>query len=543
MGENWWRNAVIYQIYPRSFADSDGDGVGDLGGVVSGMDHLAGLGVDAVWLTPFYPSPWVDGGYDVCDHRAVDPELGTLADFDRLVTAAHDRGIRVLVDIVPNHTSDRHPWFQRALAAPPGSPERDRYLFRYGRGDRPPSNWESRFGGRAWTRLPDGQWYLHLFSPEQPDLNWDNPEVRAEFADILRFWARRGVDGFRVDVAAALVKDMTEPLRDVVGGEGASGLDDLAANPDHPFLDRPEVHDIYREWNRIFHEFDPPRIGVAEAWVHNDRRVRYTRGDELQQAFNFEFLRVRWNAAEYRRIIQESVAGARSVGATATWVLSNHDVVRPVTTLGLPADIDPKVWLASHGENPPADLELGTRRARAAALLSLGLPGSAYVYQGEELGLPEVPDLPVEVLSDPKWEHTSHKEKGRDGCRVPMPWTRDGVSAGFSTAPGWLPQPCGWGARSVQAQDGDPGSMLELYRSALRARREFAEDESFAWDDRHNIGDVLAFWRGDVLVLVNTGGSAVPLPAGEVLLSSIGLGDVLPGDAAVWLRVGTSAGR
>ena len=537
MSENWWRNAVIYQIYPRSFADSDGDGVGDLAGIASKVDYLAELGVDAVWLSPFYPSPWADGGYDVRDYRGVDPSLGTLADFDRLVSAAHDRGIKVLIDIVPNHTSDQHPWFQQALAAAPGSPERDRYVFRDGQGDRPPSNWESRFGGRAWTRLPDGQWYMHLFAREQPDLNWDNPEVRAEFEDLLRFWARRGVDGFRIDVAAALVKDMSEPLRGVVGGEGTTGLDDLAANPDHPFLDRPEVHDIYRAWNKVFHEFDPPRVGVAEAWVHNASRIRYTRSDELQQAFNFEFLRVRWNAAEYRRIVEESISGARSVGTVATWVLSNHDVVRQVSALGLPADVDPKVWVTSNGTEPPADLDLGTRRARAAILLSLGLPGSAYLYQGEELGLPEVADLPAEVLEDPKWERTKHKEKGRDGCRVPLPWTVGGASAGFSTAPAWLPQPPGWGARSVEAQEGDPASMLELYRSALRARRKFAEDESFAWDAEHNTGDVLAFRRAeDVLVLVNTGSSAVPLPPGEVVLSSVELdGEVLPGDAAVWL--------
>ncbi|CAM05432.1 alpha-glucosidase [Saccharopolyspora erythraea NRRL 2338] len=543
MSRNWWRNAVIYQIYPRSFVDSDGNGIGDLAGITSRMDYLAGLGVDAVWLSPFYPSPWADGGYDVADYRDVDPSLGTLEDFDRLVAAAHERDIRVLIDIVPNHTSDQHEWFRQALASPAGSPERDRYVFRDGKGhagEHPPSNWESRFGGPAWTRLPDGQWYMHLFAKEQPDLNWDNPDVRAEFLDILRFWSRRGVDGFRIDVAAALVKDMSEPLRDVVGGEGTTGLDDLAANPDHPFLDRPEVHDVYREWNKVFHEFDPPRIGVAEAWVQNERRVRYTRTDELQQAFNFEFLRVRWDAPEYRRVVQESISGAKSVGTVATWVMSNHDVVRHVSALGLPAETDLRVWLSTHGTHPAPDLELGTRRARAAVLFTLGLPGSAYVYQGEELGLPEVADLPVEVLEDPKYERTNHKEKGRDGCRVPLPWTRDGVSAGFSTEPGWLPQPEGWGERSVEAQEGDEESMLELYRTALRLRREFAADESFEWEPTHNTGDVLAFRRADnILVLVNTGSEAVPLPVGEVVLSSIKLdGDTLPGNSAVWLRVG-----
>ncbi|MGP4020542.1 glycoside hydrolase family 13 protein [Saccharopolyspora sp. 5N708] len=542
MPETWWRNAVTYQIYPRSFADTNADGIGDLPGTTSKMDYLAWLGVDAIWLTPCYRSCWLDGGYDVTDHRDIDPTLGTLRDFDRMVAAAHEHGIRVLIDIVPNHTSDRHEWFQRALAAEPGSPARDRYIFRDGKGptgEQPPSNWESRFGGRAWSAVADGQWYLHLFTPQQPDLNWANPEVRAEFLDILRFWGRRGVDGFRIDVAAALIKDLREPLRDVVGGEGSSGLDDFAANPDHPFLDRPEVHDVYREWNRVFREFDPPLIGVAEAWVRGQRRVRYLRPGELQQAFNFEFLRVRWNAAEYRRIVTESINGARSVGTAATWVLANHDVVRQVSALGLPDDVDLQVWLASNGTEPPTDLELGTRRARAAILFALALPGSAYLYQGEELGLPEVADLPAAVLQDPKWVRSQHKEKGRDGCRVPLPWTRTGVSFGFSSAPPWLPQPADWGRYAVQAQRGDPGSMLRLYRTALRLRREFGGDETFRWDDDYDVGDVLAFRRAeDVLVVVNTGATTKPLPRGEVLLSSAPLGTgTLPADTTAWLRL------
>ncbi|MER5393680.1 glycoside hydrolase family 13 protein [Saccharopolyspora sp. NPDC002686] len=529
----WWRNAVVYQVLPRSFADASGDGIGDLPGLTSKLDHLTDLGVDALWLTPCYRSPWTDAGYDITDHRQVDPALGTLADFDRMLAEAHARGLRVLLDVVPNHTSDQHEWFRRALAATPGSPERDRYVFKDGRAPgRPPSNWESRFGGSAWTRTSDGQWYLHLFAPEQPDLNWRDPRVREEFAGILRFWGDRGVDGFRVDVAAALVKDLREPLRDVVGGEGCEGLDDFAANPDHPFLDRPEVHEIYREWNRIFHEFDPPLIGVAEAWVRGDRRVRYIRPGELQQAFNFEFLRVRWRAADYRRVVAESIAAARSVGRTATWALNNHDVVRQVSVLGLPRDVDPRVWLTTNGTDPPADLELGTRRARAAIMLVLALPGSAYLYQGEELGLPEVADLPAQALGDPK---RSGKDKGRDGCRVPLPWTRGGPSFGFGGARPWLPQPRDWGDYSVEAQRGDPDSMLELYRSALRLRREFSGHESFSWDDR-NIGDVLAFRRGDVLVLVNTGSTTAQLPAGSVLLASSPLEDGLPADTAVWLR-------
>ncbi|GAB3213454.1 glycoside hydrolase family 13 protein [Marinactinospora thermotolerans] len=541
MSDTWWRNAVIYQIYPRSFADTNGDGVGDIAGITRRIGHLASLGVDAVWLSPFYPSPWADGGYDVADFRDVDPLLGTLADFDELVAAAHGHGIKVIVDIVPNHTSEQHPWFREALAAPPGSPARERYIFRDGRGpdgSLPPSNWESRFGGPAWTRLPDGQWYLHLFAREQPDLNWTNPEVRAEFVDILRFWSRRGVDGFRIDVANSLFKDLNEPLRDVVVIPKGSGLEDIAANPDHPHWDRPEVHEVYREWRQVFEEFDPPRVAVAEAWLPNDRLVRYLRPDELHQAFNFEFLRCPWDATAYRRVIDASIAFTASVGTVATWVLSNHDVVRPVSVLGLPTGTDLNAWLLSDGAEPPADVELGRRRARAAALLELALPGSTYVYQGEELGLPEVADLPAEVLQDPQWERTGHTAKGRDGCRVPIPWERSGPSLGFGQAPGWLPQPPGWAELSVEAQTGDPGSTLELYRTALRVRREFRADESFAWDEKYDEGDVLAFTRGEhVLVLVNTGSDPVTLPDAEVLVSSAPLSDgTLPADTAVWLR-------
>lgn len=542
MSESWWRSAVIYQIYPRSFADSNEDGIGDLAGITSKMDYIAALGVDAIWISPFYPSPWDDGGYDVSDYRDVDTALGTLDDFDAMVDAAHSRELRVLIDIVPNHTSAEHPWFRSALSAEPGSSQRNRYIFREGRGNSgelPPTNWRSRFGGPAWTRLPDGQWYLHLFAPSQPDLNWNNRDIHEEFDDILRFWSRRGVDGFRIDVAAALVKDLTEPLRDVVHADGNTGLDDLAANPDHPFLDRPEVHEIYQQWNRVFHEFDPPPIGVAEAWVPSESRARYTRPDELHQAFNFEFLRIGWDADEYREVLRDSIASASTVGRVATWVLSNHDVVRHPSRFGLPSDTDLPAWLMSGGTQPTAELDLGTRRARAAILFVLGLPGSTYLYQGEELGLPEVPDLPFEAIEDPKWQRSRHREKGRDGCRVPLPWTSDGVSSGFSTVRGWLPQPQGWGEYSVQAQWGDRTSMLELYRSALRVRREFASDETFAWDTAHDAGEVLAYHRaGDILVMVNTGPIEVPLPPGKVLLSSVTLDSAsLPGDAAVWLRV------
>ncbi|WP_306370593.1 alpha-amylase family glycosyl hydrolase [Nocardiopsis sp. CC223A] len=537
MERQWWRDAVLYQVYPRSFADADGDGVGDLAGLTARLGHIAGLGADGIWLSPFYTSPWADGGYDVADFRNVDPRLGDLAGFDAMTGEAHRLGLKVMVDIVPNHTSEEHPWFRAALASP-DAPERDLYVFRPGRGpggDLPPTNWRSTFGGSAWTRAADGQWYLHLFAPEQPDLNWDHPRVREEFRDVLRFWGRRGVDGFRIDVAYALVKDL-DPLRDLVLVEGGR-FEDIAANPDHPFLDRPEVHDVYRDWHRVLAEFDPPRATVGEVWLPGDRRVLYTRPDELDQAFNFDFLRTPWEADAYREVIDSSLADARAVGTVPTWVVGNHDVVRPVSALGLPPGTDHRLWLLGDGLDPAPDLALGTRRARALALLELALPGSAYIYQGEELGLPEVADLPAEALEDPRWVRSGRADKGRDGCRVPLPWTEEGPSFGFGSGGAWLPQPADWGRRSAAAQERDPDSMLRLYRRALELRRGFADDESLVWDDKANQGPVLAFWRGPrTLVLVNTGPEPAELPEGEVLLASGPLEDRLPGDTAVWLR-------
>ncbi|WP_407548076.1 alpha-amylase family glycosyl hydrolase [Streptomyces sp. Pv4-95] len=542
---NWWRQATVYQIYPRSFADHDGDGIGDLPGITARLPYLADLGVDAVWLSPFYPSALADGGYDVDDYRDVDPRLGTLADFDNLVHEAHGLGMKVVVDIVPNHTSDRHVWFQEALRAPRGSRERDRYIFRDGRGekgDEPPSDWESNFGGRAWTRLPDGQWYLHLFTPEQPDVNWDNPEVRADFLTTLRFWSDRGVDGFRVDVAHGLAKDLAEPLRDLGAGQGRP-LGKLPLDGSHPLYDREEVHEIFREWRQVFDEYDPPRTAVAEAWVANARRTLYARPDELGQAFNFEFLECPWSALEFRTVIDTSLVTARAAGASATWVLSNHDVVRHASRYALPigmsrADLDS--WLLGDGREPAPDRAAGLRRARAATLLMLALPGSSYLYQGEELGLPEVADLARDTLQDPVWERTGHRRKGRDGCRVPLPWTVEGPAFGFSTGTPWLPQPETFGGYSPQAQDGTEGSTLELYRAALRLRRKMMGDESLEWvgADDAAVGGVLHFRRSSGWHSVtNFSESPVPVPPGEVLLASGPLtGDDLPPDTTVWLQ-------
>ncbi|WP_190016173.1 glycoside hydrolase family 13 protein [Streptomyces lucensis] len=538
---DWWRQAVIYQVYPRSFADTDGDGLGDLKGIAQRLNHLAALGVDALWLSPFYPSELADGGYDVADHRDVDPRLGTLDDFDALVAEAHRLGLKVVVDVVPNHTSHLHPWFQEALRAAPGSPARDRYVFRPGRGahgELPPTDWQSVFGGSAWRRTADGEWYLHLFAPEQPDLNWDNEEVRADFRTTLRFWSDRGVDGFRVDVAHGLAKDLTEPLRDV-GGIGATGEDALPRVPagSHPYWDRDEVHEIYRDWRKIFDAYTPPRTAVAEAWVPGARRALYARPDELGQAFNFEYLEAGWDAGELRQVITDSLATARAAGASATWVLSNHDVVRHASRLMLPPGTDPGAWLLSGGTAPAVDQQAGLRRARAATLLMLALPGSAYLYQGEELGLPEVADLPTEVLQDPIWEQTGHVRKGRDGCRVPLPWTTTGPSYGFGPGGAWLPQPPSFASYAVEAQDGAEGSALELYRTALRLRRKLLDGERLTWTPDAPAG-VLDFTRSAAWRCVtNLTGAPVPLPAGETLLTSTPLSGTgtLPPDTTVWL--------
>jgi alpha-glucosidase len=518
----WWWDAVVYQVYPRSFADSDGDGIGDLPGVISRLPYLAALGVDAVWLSPFYASPHHDAGYDVADYRDVDPVFGTLDDADHLVTEAHRLGLRVVVDLVPNHTSSEHPWFRAALAARPGSPERDRYVFRDGRGrngEQPPNSWLSVFGGPAWTRVDD-QWYLHLFDVHQPDLNWENPEVATEFESVLRFWLDRGVDGFRVDVANGLVK--AEGLPD---WKGVHHLLDLDHGPRPPMWDQDGVHEIYRSWRRVLAEYPHDPILVAEAWVRPaERQARYVREDEMHQAFNFEYLFTPWRADRMRRIIREVLTANQAVGAPATWVLSNHDVVRHPTRFAYPAGTPVPNGIGS--TDPQPDTALGLRRGRAASLLMLALPGSAYLFQGEELGLPEHTTLPDAARQDPTWTRSGHTQRGRDGARVPLPWVAGAPSVGFgpSTA-SWLPTPAGWDDYAVDRQDGVEGSTLETYRSALRLRRqrELGSGE-LIWvdDDPGPAGTgLLAFRNRDVLVLANVGGPPVPLPAdAEVLLAS-----------------------
>jgi alpha-glucosidase len=542
---DWWRDAVIYQVYPRSFADGDGDGMGDLPGVTARLPYLRDLGVDAVWLSPFYASPQADAGYDVADYRAVDPMFGSLTDADELVRTAHALGLRVIVDLVPNHCSDQHDWFKRALREGPGSPLRERFHFRPGKGahgELPPNDWESIFGGPAWTRTvnPDGtpgEWYLHLFAPEQPDFNWNHPAVDDEFRSVLRFWLDLGTDGFRIDVAHGLIK--AEGLPDIGHSEQLSLLGTSAM----PFFDQDGVHEIYRGWRRVLDEYSPgvrpgalpgARIAVAEAWTPTIwRAARYLRPDELHQAFNFEYLTTPWDAAALRRVIDRSLDAMGAVGAPATWVLSNHDVTRHATRFGNPPG---GTQLRAAG-----DRELGLCRARAATLLMLALPGSAYLYQGEELGLPDVTDLPDEVRQDPSFFRAAGQDGFRDGCRVPIPWSGKEPPYGFGPTaggPSWLPQPASWAELSVEAQTGDPESTLELYRAAIALRREHpalgagsevtwldAPDGVLAFrrdidDRRDSRDDDRRDGRGFVCTVNLTGGPVtLPTPGRELLTS------------------------
>ncbi|GHF13712.1 glycoside hydrolase family 13 protein [Pseudolysinimonas yzui] len=541
LNSDWWRNAVIYQVYPRSFADSTGDGVGDLAGITRRLDALAELGVDAVWLSPFMTSPQRDAGYDVADYCDVDPLFGTLADFDALLARAHDLGLRVVVDLVPNHSSSEHPWFQEALAAGPGSPERGRYLFREGRGatgELPPNNWQSVFGGPAWTRITEadgtaGPWYLHLFDASQPDLDWSNPWVHDRFREILRFWLDRGVDGFRVDVAHGMIKadDLPDYTPDPDGG--SMGGDEV----DVPYWAQEGVHDIYRDWRRVLEAYDGERVLIAEAWVAPlSKMARWVRPDEMHQAFNFGYLETPWQAAALRSIVDESLEAFGAVGAPSTWVLSNHDVIRHPSRLALTPPPPQGEGIGPRSPRLP-DEAVGLRRGRAATGFMLALPGSAYLYQGEELGLPEVVDLPDEARQDPTFARTGGKLYGRDGCRVPIPWETDAPAAGFSpTGDSWLPQPASWAFYARDAQRGVPGSTLEFYRAALAVRRDHQLGAGeIEWLD--SAPDVIALRNRGLTIVANTGSTPVPLPAGEVVVSSGPLGDgILPGDTTVWLR-------
>ena len=545
MSHQWWRDAVVYQVYPRSFADSDGDGMGDLPGITERLPYLRDLGVDALWLSPFYLSPQHDAGYDVADYCDVDPRFGTLADADALIARAHELGLKVLVDIVPNHSSNEHELFQRALAAAPGSPERDMYIFRDGRGENgelPPNNWTSIFHGDAWTRVTEadgspGQWYLHIFDTTQPDWNWENPAVHELFAGVLRFWLDRGADGFRVDVAHGMAKPAGLPDATV----NSAGLIDIPEGEVPIYFDNDGVVEIYQEWRPILDEYDGDRMMVLEAWIPEHRLPQYIGADRAHQSFNFGFLQARWGVDTMRRAIEKPLELADAVDSPTTWVLSNHDVIRHATRYGFAPEHRFGEGL-SREETP--DAELGLRRARAATLLMLALPGAAYLYQGEELGLPEVADIPDALREDPA--HKRAGVPGRDGCRVPLPWVHDAPAYGFSpTGKSWLPQPESFGAVAADLQEGVDGSTLEMYRTALHLRRELrlgehADGVAFVEDAPEG---VLALLHGGVLVAVNTTDADVPLAelpgvAGLGVIAASGPvdADVIPAETTVWLR-------
>lgn len=562
----WWRSAVVYQIYPKSWADGNGDGIGDIAGIRARLGHLSRLGVDAIWFSPWYPSPQADGGYDVSDFRDIDPAFGDLEQVDALVRDAHDLGLKVIVDVVPNHTSDQHRFFQEALASEPGSQAWGRYHCLPGADDgaSPPNDWPSVFGGSAWDPIrdaqgePTGWWYLHLFDSAQPDLNWNHPDVHEEFRETLRFWFDRGVDGFRIDVATGLVKAPGYPnMSDYPPGHSAPSVGAHAMDRPQPQWDQPEVHDIWRDWRRLTDAYSPPRALVGEIWVGSEAaHAAYLRPDELHSSFNFHYLKCPWDGPELRRIIDASMLAESMVDAPTTWVLENHDVLRVPTRFGLEA-AGATLARGPEGNTMKSpdivpDEAVGRTRARAATLFMLGLPGSAYLYQGQELGLPEALDLPPHTRQDPAFHRTNGAEGYRDGCRVPMPWTRQGTGFGFASgeaaAPPWLPQPADWGGLSVEAQTDDPDSMLELTRAALRIRRREPAlgDGPHTWlsapaDDCQVIRRPGDADDEDVLVAVNAGGADAVVPGTRVLLTSgpnlaaADGGFVLPPDTAAWL--------
>ncbi|HWU30952.1 MAG TPA: glycoside hydrolase family 13 protein [Microbacterium sp.] len=539
-GSEWWRTAVIYQIYPRSFADASGDGIGDLPGITARLDDLKSLGVDAIWLSPFMTSPQKDAGYDVADYRDVDPLFGTLADFDAMLGAAHARGIRVIVDLVPNHSSDQHVWFQQALKAAPGSPERARYVFRDGRGENgelPPNNWESVFGGGMWERVTEadgtpGQWYLHIFDASQPDFDWTNEEVREEFRSILRFWLDRGVDGFRVDVAHGMVKEAGLPDYAPVADADSMG----GGEENVPYWGQDEVHDIYRDWHKVMAEYDGDRALCGEAWLPTLKKTAlWVRPDEMHQTFNFPYLMTEWDAAALRAVIRDSLDAFGEVGAPSTWVLSNHDVIRHASRLALTADSPQGDGIGPKSKGKP-DPVVGLSRGRAATTVMLSLPGSAYVYQGEELGLPEAMEIPDEFRQDPTWFRTNGERYGRDGCRVPLPWTASGTAFGFNdTGASWLPQPAEWAGFARDAEEQDPTSTLNLYKALLAERRARALGSgSLVWDDVDPAA--VAFHRGDLHVVANLGAEPIELGEGVtfVIQSEPFAGTALPPNTAAW---------
>ncbi len=507
MSDAWWKSAVIYQIYPRSFCDASGDGVGDLEGIRQHLDHLAWLGVDTLWLSPFFPSPMKDFGYDVSDYCGVDPLFGSLQDFDDLLKEAHQRDIRVLIDWVPNHTSDDHPWFVESSASR-RSEKRDWYIWRDGDPERPPNNWRAAFtGGPAWTwDEKTRQWYLHLFLAEQPDLNWSNPQVVAALHDTLRFWLDRGVDGFRMDVIHCIGKDPALP--DVP--KEVEKIPVSALNDDF------RSHELIRDIRSVLDAYPGERLMVGEVYLLSTRKVAryYGRGDELHLAFNFPPLYAPWEARPWRERIDRVVEELDPLEAWPTWVLSNHDNPRHRTRYGSEA------------------------RARAAAVLLLTLRGTPFLYAGEELGLEDAVIPPDRVL-DPG---------GRDGCRAPIPWG-PATGHGWGRVKPWLPWPPEVGARNVESQAQDPNSILHLYRRLLTARRRSAGLRLGSWYPLPAPSGVLAYRREheedarSVVINFTTEPHEVPLDgewAVEVASNGVGEGDRytgrVEGDQALLLR-------
>jgi alpha-glucosidase len=551
----WWRSSVIYQIYPRSFADGNGDGMGDLQGIAERLPALAELNIDAIWCSPFFKSPQKDAGYDVSDYKDIDPLFGTLADFDNLVAEAKKHGIRIIVDLVPNHSSSEHEFFKAALKAAPGSPEREMYMFRDGlgkTGELPPNNWQSVFGGNSWTRITEpngelGQWYLHIFDSSQPDLNWDNEKVREMFDDVLRFWLDRGAAGFRIDVAHGMIKRPGLPNVAVADSHmgGSKSEEDMSIaelEENNPFWGQPEVHDINRRFRNILDEYDD-RVMCGEAWVMPlPRMATWVRSDEYHQTFNFGYLETPWNKQRLIKTINESFDAFGGVGAPSTWVLSNHDVIRHVTRMGY--DKIPKQGDGIGPKSPQPDEALGQRRGRAASAFMLGLPGGAYIYQGEELGLPEHTTLEEKYREDPTFFRTKGERVGRDGCRVPLPWEAGAnESNGFSsTGKSWLPQPASYKRYARSEQQGVAGSTLELYKRLLKVRKELQLGAGdFRWSAEFQDGDeTLAYINSGVLVLSNFGKKAVVVPAGEVLATTqhdLKLEGELEQDQTVWIKL------
>jgi len=552
----WWRTAVIYQIYPRSFADASGDGIGDLKGITQRLQKLQALGIDAIWCSPFFKSPQKDAGYDVSDYKDIDPLFGTLSDFDALITEATSLGIKVIVDLVPNHSSDQHKLFQAALAAPEGSAERAMYVFRDGKGkhgELPPNNWPSVFGGNAWTRTTNadgtpGQWYLHIFDSTQPDFDWSNPKVADMFDDVLRFWLDRGAAGFRIDVAHGMVKRTGLPdikvINTTMGGaqaEEVQTIEELEAST--PFWGQPEVHKINERWRKVLDEYQD-RAMCAEAWIMPlERMATWVRPTEYHQTFNFGYLETPWNKQKMHKVVTDSLAAFGGVGAPSTWVLSNHDVVRHVTRMSYDEGNLPPQGDGIGPDFAQPDEAKGLRRGRAATAFMLGLPGGAYIYQGEELGLPEHTTLGGAYRQDPTWFRTEGKRVGRDGCRVPLPWeAHSGDSLGFSAnGESWLPQPSSYARYARDLQEGVAGSTLELYKRLLKVRKEMTMGAGeFRWAPEFQDENTLAYINNGVLVLSNFAGDPVVLPAGELLATTqhdLLIEGELEHDQTVWIKL------